>query len=91
MDPDKDLDRIDVLMITSLINETPRAYELARQAREFHPELIVLGGGPQMSPLPEEAIARGGFDAIVNREGEDIIGQLCDVMLTLTGDARKYQ
>ena len=90
MDPDKDLEDIDVLMITSLINETPRAYELARQAREFHPELIILGGGPQMSPLPEEAIARGGFDAIVNREGEDIIGQLCDILLTWRDD-RKYQ
>ncbi len=90
MDPDTDLDNIDVLMLTSLINETPRAYELARQAREFHPELVILGGGPQMSPLPEEAIARGGFDAIVNREGEDIIGQLCDILLTWRDD-RKYQ
>ena len=90
MDPDKDLDDIDVLMITSLINETPRAYELARQARDFHPELVILGGGPQMSPLPEEAIARGGFDVIVNREGEDIIGQLCDILLTWRDD-RKYQ
>ena len=90
MDPDKDLDSVHVLMITSLINETPRAYELARQAREFHPELVILGGGPQMSPLPEEAIARGGFDAIVNREGEDIVGQLCDILLTWRDD-RKYQ
>ena len=90
MDPDRDLDNIDVLMITSLINETPRAYEIARQAREFHPELVILGGGPQMSPLPEEAIVRGGFDAIVNREGEDIIGQLCDILLTFRDD-RKYQ
>ncbi|CAI8036431.1 Uncharacterized methyltransferase PH0819 [Geodia barretti] len=90
MDPDTDLDNIDILMLTSLINETPRAYELARQAREFHPELVILGGGPQMSPLPEEAIARGGFDAIVNREGEDIIGQLCDILLTWRDD-RKYQ
>ena len=90
MDPNRDLEHIDVLMITSLINETPRAYEIARQAREFHPELVILGGGPQMSPLPEEAIARGGFDAIVNREGEDIIGQLCDILLTWRDD-RKYQ
>ena len=89
MDPDADLDGADVLMITSLINETPRAYEIARQARQFHPNLVILGGGPQMSPLPEEAIAQGGFDAIVNREGEDIIGQLCDILLTWRDD-RKY-
>ena len=89
MDPDSDLDGIDILMVTSLINETPRGYALAREAREFHPNLIILGGGPQMSPLPEEAIARGGFDVIVNREGEDIIGQLCDILLTWRDD-RKY-
>ena len=89
MDPDSDLDGVDILMVTSLINETPRGYELAREAREFHPNLIILGGGPQMSPLPEEAIARGGFDVIVNREGEDIIGQLCDILLTWRDD-RKY-
>ena len=89
MDPNSDLDGIDILMVTSLINETPRGYALAREARDFHPNLIILGGGPQMSPLPEEAIARGGFDVIVNREGEDIIGQLCDILLTWRDD-RKY-
>ena len=90
MDPDADLDGVDILMITALINETPRAYELARQARQFHPNLVILGGGPQMSPLAEEAFARGDFDVIVNREGEDIIGQLCDILLTWRDD-RKYQ
>ena len=34
-----------------------------------------------MSPLPEEAFDYGHFDVIVQREGEDIIGQLCDVLL----------
>ena len=89
IDPDKDLDGVHILMMTSLINETPRAYQIAREAREYHPDLIIMGGGPQMSPLPEEAIAQGGFDVIVNREGEDIIGQLCDILLTWRGD-RKY-
>ncbi len=89
MDPDKDLDGVDVLMITALVNEAPRGYQLAWEARQFHPNLVILGGGPQMSPLPEEAIAQGGFDVIVNREGEDIIGQLCDILLTWRDD-RKY-
>ena len=31
--------------------------------------------------LSEEAIRLGGFDVIVNREGEDIIGQLSDTLL----------
>ena len=81
IDPDKDLDGIDILMVTSLINEAPRAYQIASLAKQYHPDLITIGGGPQMSPLPDEAITRGKFDIIVNREGEDIIGQLCDTML----------
>ena len=81
MDPDKDLDGVDILLVTALINEAPRAYQLARLAKQYHPELVTIGGGPQMSPLPEEAIRLGNFDVIVNREGEDIIGQLCDLML----------
>jgi radical SAM superfamily enzyme YgiQ (UPF0313 family) len=81
MDPNKDLEGVDILMVTALINEAPRAYQIARMAKQYHPNLITIGGGPQMSPLPEEAIARGGFDVIVNREGEDIIGPLCDTLL----------
>ena len=81
LDPAKDLENVDILMITALINEAPRAYQIARLAKLYHPDLITIGGGPQMSPLPEEAIALGNFDVIVNREGEDIIGQLCDVLL----------
>ena len=85
LDPDKDLTGVDILMVTALINEAPRGYEIARLAKKYHPELIAIGGGPQMSPLPEEAIAEGKFDVIVNREGEDIIGQLSDVLLSYRG------
>jgi radical SAM superfamily enzyme YgiQ (UPF0313 family) len=81
IDPEKDLDGVDILLVTALINEAPRAYQLASLAKQYHPDLITIGGGPQMSPLPEEAIRLGKFDVIVNREGEDIIGQLCDVLL----------
>lgn len=88
MDPDKDLDGVDILMLTALINEAPRAYQVARQAKEYHPDLITIGGGPQMGPLPEEAFEYGHFDVIVQREGEDIIGQLCDVLLERRGPDR---
>src|ERR671914_1173742 len=81
MDPNKDLEGVDILMVTALINEAPRAYQIARMAKQYHPNLITIGGGPQMSPLPEEAIGWGDFDVIVNREGEDIIGPLCDTLL----------
>ncbi len=82
IDPDKDLEGVDIFMVTALINEAPRAYQVARLAKQFHPEIITIGGGPQMSPLPEEAFTYGNFDVIVQREGEDIIGSLCDVLLT---------
>jgi radical SAM superfamily enzyme YgiQ (UPF0313 family) len=88
IDLEKDLEGVDILMLTALINEAPRAYQVARQAKEFHPELITIGGGPQMSPLPEEAFDYGHFDVIVQREGEDIIGQLCDVLLEHRGSDR---
>ena len=82
MDPDSDLEGVDILMVTCLINEAPRAFEVARLAKLYHPELVTIGGGPQMSPLAEEAIREGAFDVIVNREGEDIVGQLSDVLLS---------
>lgn len=88
VDPDKDLEGVDILMLTALINEAPRAYQVARMAKEFHPGIITIGGGPQMSPLPEEAFDYGHFDVIVQREGEDIIGQLCDVLLERRGPDR---
>jgi radical SAM superfamily enzyme YgiQ (UPF0313 family) len=88
IDPQKDLDGVDVLMISALINEAPRAYEIAREAKERHPRIITIGGGPHMSPLADEAIREGGFDVIVQREGEDIIGQLCDVLLAYKGQSR---
>ena len=88
MDPEKDLEGVDILMLTALINEAPRAYQIARQAKELHPDLVTIGGGPQMGPLPEEAFDYGHFDVIVQREGEDIIGQLCDVLMEHRGAGR---
>ncbi len=89
INPDSDLDGVDILMVTCLINEAPKGYEIARLAKLFHPKLATVGGGPQMSPLPEEAIREGGFDVIVNREGEDIVGQVTDVLLTYRGSNQK--
>ena len=88
IDPDSDLDGVDILMVTALINEAPRGYEIGRLAKLYHPDIVTVGGGPQMSPLPEEAIGEGQFDVVVNREGEDIIGQLSDILLTYKGASR---
>ena len=89
MDPDKDLDGVDVLLVTALINEAPRAYQIARYAKMHHPNLVTIGGGPQMGPLPEEAFAMGNFDVIVQREAEDIVAPLCDLLLTYPAGARE--
>ena len=88
MDPEKDLEGVDILMVTALINEAPRGYQIAKLAKQLHPNLITIGGGPQMSPLAEEAFDKGDFDVIVQREGEDIIGQLSDVLLEHRGNDR---
>lgn len=85
LDPDKDLDGVDLLLVTALINEVPRAYEIARQAKQYHPNIKTLGGGPHMGPLPEEAIREGLFDIIVQREGEDVVGILCDLLMQKEG------
>ena len=85
LDIQNDLDDVDLLMVTALINEAPRAYEITRTAREYHPNLKIIGGGPHMSPLAEEALSYGMVDVVVQREGEDIIGQLSDVMLKYSG------
>ncbi|CAI8031543.1 hypothetical protein GBAR_LOCUS17901 [Geodia barretti] len=68
IDPDKDLDGVDILMVTALINEAPRGYQVARQAKQYHPDIITIGGGPQMGPLSQEAFDNGHFDVIVQRE-----------------------
>jgi anaerobic magnesium-protoporphyrin IX monomethyl ester cyclase len=88
IDPDKDLDGADILLVTALINETPRAYEIAKKAKLYHPNIVVIGGGPQMGPLPEEAMRVTGMDVVVQREGEDVIGPLCDLLMAFQGEDR---
>jgi len=82
VDPVADLEGYEILLMTSLVNETPRAYEIASRAKEAYPELIVVGGGPQMGPLPEEAMHHGKVEVVVQREAEDVIGPLLDLLLS---------
>jgi len=84
MDPDKDLQGVDLLYVTCLVNEYPRASEIMSQARAAHPNIKIVGGGPQMGPLPEEALDDGA-DVIVAGEGEMIIGQLSDLLVSGLG------
>lgn len=91
IDPVKDLEGVDLLLVTALINEAPRAYEMARQAKLAHPHIKIIGGGPHMGPLPGEALREGLMDVIVQREGEDIIGPLADVVLKFDGAEQKRE
>ncbi|MSQ33992.1 MAG: radical SAM protein [Dehalococcoidia bacterium] len=88
IDLEKDLEGTDILLVTALINEAPRAYEIARLARLYHPQLRIVGGGPHMGPLAEETLRTTGMDAVVMREGEDVIGPLCDLLLRYQGADR---
>src|SRR5436853_6190610 len=56
IDPDKDLEGVDLLLVTALINEAPRAYEIAREAKQYHPNRKTLAVGPHLAPLPHAAI-----------------------------------
>jgi radical SAM superfamily enzyme YgiQ (UPF0313 family) len=86
IDPVKDLAGYDVLLMTALVNETPRAYEIASAVRNAYPDMVILGGGPQMGPLPEEAMHHGKIDVVVQREAEDVIGPLLDLLLSTKRD-----
>jgi radical SAM superfamily enzyme YgiQ (UPF0313 family) len=81
-----DLQGVDVLCVTGLINEIPRAYEIASSAKKHFPNIRIIGGGPHMGMLPEEAIEHGKFDVIVKHEGEDVIGPIADVLLSFEGE-----
>ncbi len=81
IDPDKDLDGVDLLPLTALVNESPRASEIIRQARAAHPEIKIVGGGPYMGPLPWEALVDGA-DVVVKGEGESVIGNIADILLS---------
>lgn len=86
IDPVADLAGYDVLLMTALVNETPRAYEIASAVRSAYPNMVILGGGPQMGPLPEEAMHHGKIDVVVQREAEDVIGPLLDLLLSTKRD-----
>ena len=87
INPAKDLAGTDVVLITALINEAPRAYEISQAVRAHYPDMPIIGGGPHMSPLYEEALGQG-IDVVVQREGEDIIGPLCEILIKDRGSVR---
>lgn len=78
-------DGVNVLMLSCLVNETPRAFEIARLAKEYNPNIKIIAGGPQMGALPQETFEHAPIDVIVPKEGDDLIGDLTDITLTFEG------
>ncbi len=75
----------DVILITGLVNEIPRAFSLSQILRQEFPRVPQLGGGPHMSALPGEALHFGCFDAIGHGQGTRYIGPLLDAITSLDG------
>ena len=43
IDVEQDLKDVDILLLTALINEAPRAYQIARQAKQYYPDIVTVG------------------------------------------------
>ncbi len=91
IDPVADLEGVDILCMSALINEIPRCYEITRLARAAHPNLKIMGGGPHMGFMYDESFEHGAFDVIVQHEGEDVIGPLCDILLHFPADRVRHE
>lgn len=79
----------DAILITGLVNEIPRAYNLSHLLREEFPGVPQVGGGPHMSAIPGEALHFGCFDAIGHGQGTRYIGALLDSVIRFEGEDRK--
>ncbi len=75
----------DVILMTGLVNEMPRAFSLSQLLRQEFPKVPQIGGGPHMSALPGEALHFGCFDAIGHGQGTRYIGPLLDAITSLDG------
>jgi anaerobic magnesium-protoporphyrin IX monomethyl ester cyclase len=63
-------DRPDIIGFTATVLEVARANEISRALKERLPETLLVLGGPHVTTLPEETLARGAFDLAVIGEGE---------------------
>jgi radical SAM superfamily enzyme YgiQ (UPF0313 family) len=69
-----------VLGISATTVAFHRALELARIAKDAHPETIVVIGGPHVSSQPEHALQFEAFDFAVRNEGEETLDELLHVL-----------
>jgi anaerobic magnesium-protoporphyrin IX monomethyl ester cyclase len=77
-EPPAPLEQYALVGISSDTSKAPRAYALARRAREAG--AVVVMGGPHPTFLPDEALAQGA-DFVVLGEGEEIFPELVERLL----------
>ncbi len=70
-----------VVGITATTSQMPQAFKTAALVKEIIPQIIVIGGGPHMGFMYEEALNEGFFDIVVVGAGEN-------PLLELTGHAQ---
>lgn len=65
-----------VVGITATTSQMPQAFKTAALVKEITPQIIVLGGGPHMGFMYEEALNEGFFDIVVVGAGENPLLEL---------------
>ncbi len=60
----------DVLCITYITQLAPSAYAFINDVKRLFPKILVIAGGPHVTPLPGEGLERSKADAMVIGEGE---------------------
>lgn len=72
-----------IVGISAFTETYPNAAAIARQAKEYDPEITVVMGGPHPSILPDDVVSEPGVDFVVVGEGEATLLELTDVVAGL--------
>ena len=72
----KDLQKADLIGISTTTSTAPRAYQIAKKVKKFN--IPVVMGGPHVTFLPDEAL--NFADYVVRGEGEKTIVELLDCL-----------
>ncbi|MHB1452260.1 MAG: B12-binding domain-containing radical SAM protein [Coriobacteriia bacterium] len=72
-----------IVGISAFTETYPNAVAIARQVKEYDPEITVVMGGPHPSILPDDVVSDPGVDYAVVGEGEATLLELVDVIAGL--------
>ncbi|MBN2821603.1 MAG: B12-binding domain-containing radical SAM protein [Coriobacteriia bacterium] len=68
-----------IVGISAFTETYPNAAAIARQVKEYDPQITVVMGGPHPSILPDDVVVESGVDYVVVGEGEATLLELIDV------------